>query len=579
LSEISAKTVNKPAAPSLPARLWPWLLLGLAGLAAALGLHVPVLDVDSAQYAHMSRQILQEGQWLQIREWDHDYLDKPPLLFWLGALSYLAFGVSTWAFKLPTLLLGALAVWSTYGLATRLHDRRTGVLAAVVLACSQGWLLMLLDVKTDGVLTACVALALWMLVAYSQDGRTWQFLLGFTAIALAMMAKGPMGLMAPALALGAHWVLRREWRQIFRVEWLTGALWVLLLLLPMLYGLYAQWGWEGPKFFFWTQSFGRITGENVWKDDSGYFYLLHIWLWAFLPLALLSYWQLGRDAVGWVRGRFRRSGTQEALSSGGFLLVFVGLSLSQYKLPHYLFVVLPLGAILAARALVALHTAPELRRWRVGFTVLTLTEVVALVVAVCLLLGVVFPGAHWGWWLWVTQWGVALAVAVWRAPQWWPLAGRLALPALLAVAGSNVVLNGYFYPHLLTYQSGTVAGDELARRQVPPHRVVQLGLGVHSFTFHAGHYGKIINIGDWNANLRELQAYQQAHGWVWVYTNAEGLALLKAHFTPTKVLAFAHYEVQQLSLEFLNPRTRPGTLQQRYLVFLPGQFDHLASRE
>jgi hypothetical protein len=242
-------------------------------------------------------------------------------------------------------------------------------------------------------------------------------------------------------------------------------------------------------------------------------------------------------------------------------------------------VVLPLGAILAARALVALHSQPALRRWRVGFTVLTLVETVALVAAVSLLLGYVFPGAHWGWWLWVALWVIALVLAVWRAPHWWPLAGRLALPALLAVAGGNVVLNGYFYPHLATYQSGTVAGDELARRQVPPQKMVQLGFGVHSFVFHAGHYGKIINIGNWNANLRELHEYQQAQGWVWVYTHAEGLAQLKAHFTPTKVLAFDHYEVQQLSPDFLNPRTRPGTLQQRYLVFLPGQFDHLAVRQ
>ncbi|MBX3101082.1 MAG: glycosyltransferase family 39 protein [Bacteroidetes bacterium] len=567
--------MTKIASP-FPQRLLPWLLLGLAALAAVLGLWVPVLDVDSAQYAHMSRQILQEGQWLQIREWDHDYLDKPPLLFWLGALSYMAFGVSAVAFKLPTLLLGALTVWSVWGIARRLYDKQTAWVAAWILACSQGCMLMLLDVKTDGVLTAFVALACWMLLAYVQDGRTWQFLLAFTAVALAMMAKGPMGLMAPALTLGSHWVLRREWRNVFRLEWLTGILWVLLLLLPMLYGLYAQWGWEGPRFFFWTQSFGRLTGENVWKDDSGYFYLLHIWLWVFLPLALLSFWQAGRDVITWVRQRFVLTAVQEGMSGGGFLLMFLGLSLSQYKLPHYLFVAMPMGALLAARAVIALHDRPALKAWRIGFTVLTTLEAFALLVLTALLLGYVFPGAAWGWWVVWALLVLAVAWTWWQAAKLLPVLGRLALPALLAVAGGNVLLNGYFYPHLLRYQSGTVAGDELARRHVPSAKVVQLGFGVHSFVFHAGHYGKIINTQNWTADLHELHEYHAANGWLWVYTHQEGYEQLITHFMPGKVIRFAHYDVQQLSPDFLDPHTRPRVLETRYLVFLPGKYDHLA---
>lgn len=89
-----------------------------------------------------------------------------------------------------------------------------------------------------------------------------------------MMAKGPIGAVAPALALGSHWLLKKDWQKIFNLKWLIAMIIVLILLMPMCYGLYKQFGFEGIKFFFWTQSFGRITGENVWKmmPDISSFY-------------------------------------------------------------------------------------------------------------------------------------------------------------------------------------------------------------------------------------------------------------------------------------------------------------------
>ncbi|MDP4935318.1 MAG: hypothetical protein NWR30_11420, partial [Salibacteraceae bacterium] len=103
-------------------------------------------------------------------------------------------------------------------------------------------------------------------------------------------------------------------------------------------GLYQQWGFKGLRFYYWTQSFGRITGESEWNNHTGFEFFLHTFLWAFLPWSLL--------AIGAMANKLRQLKQGEYLTLGGFLLPFIALSFSKYKLPHYIFVTFPFLAIL-----------------------------------------------------------------------------------------------------------------------------------------------------------------------------------------------------------------------------------------
>ena len=82
-----------------------WLLL-----AAILGVQlvgvfcIPLMDIDAAQYASISREMLERNSFLQIYDLGKDYLDKPPMLFWLSALSMKIFGISDWAYRLPSFI-------------------------------------------------------------------------------------------------------------------------------------------------------------------------------------------------------------------------------------------------------------------------------------------------------------------------------------------------------------------------------------------------------------------------------------------------------------------------------------------
>ena len=325
------------------------------------GMFIDVMEIDAAQYAAMSREMLDTHNYLEIYDRGVNYLDKPPLLFWLSVLSFKLFGVSNFSYKLPSVLFSLLALLSTYKLGKALHNEKTGFYSALILSSCQAYFLINHDIRTDTILAACTIFSIWQLYLFIQNNRFSNLFLGALGIGGAMLTKGPIGIMVPALALGFHLIVRREWKVIFNWRWLLILPLVLIFLSPMLVGLYRQYDLHpgkliqgvpiqsGLQFYFWTQSFGRITGESVWKDDTTSLFFTHTFLWAFLPWCLLFLAGFYTDTKKLIVSRFKLLNHEEALTWGGFLFPFLAFSLSHYKLPHYIFVVFPLAAIITGK--------------------------------------------------------------------------------------------------------------------------------------------------------------------------------------------------------------------------------------
>ena len=69
---------------------------------------IPLLDPDEPVYGETAKEMLATGDWISPRIYGEFWYDKPPLFYWLEAISFSIFGVSTWAARLPSVLLGAL---------------------------------------------------------------------------------------------------------------------------------------------------------------------------------------------------------------------------------------------------------------------------------------------------------------------------------------------------------------------------------------------------------------------------------------------------------------------------------------
>jgi len=141
--------------------------------------------------------------------------------------------------------------------------------------------------------------------------------------------------------------LKNNIHLIFDKKLILGVAVILLFLLPMSYGLFSQFGTYGLEFYYWTQSFGRITGGSSWSNETGTFYLLGVFLYAFLPWTFLFF----RAFIERSKNIFNGNGFHnwsETISYFGFIVPLIMLSLSNYKLPHYIYCVVPFASILTA---------------------------------------------------------------------------------------------------------------------------------------------------------------------------------------------------------------------------------------
>lgn len=501
------------------------------------------MEVDAAQYAGMSRDMFVNGDILHLHYRGGDYLDKPPLLFWLSSASFKLFGVHDWSYRLPSILFAFLGVYSTYRFALLFHERTVARSAALMFACSIAFVLMCNDVRCDTILTAAVITSVWAGCAWLKERRWWQMLLLAAALSCGLLTKGPIGALAPALAIGAQLLFSRQWARLWDVRWLFLIGVVGLALLPMCVGLYEQHGWHGIRFYFWEQSFGRITGENRWKDDSSGAFFLHELLWQTLPWSLFVLVGCWRE----VRTVLRGQRLQEYASLFGAISVLVALSFSQFKLPHYLYVTLPLFAVVGARAYHS-FLGHGWYRAQIGL-------VFALWVGVLAFAWRVFPETRVSLTVFVLAMG--LVTVLLSRPMRLPEKAFTMSFWLMVTAG--VVLNVQFYPALLRYQANAVAGRWAADHGLDNRRFFGMQVAGTALDYYAGYpVAWLSEVSD----AREVVAPG-----VVIYTDARRRnELIVAGLLPKEEVVLDNYTVQMLGLAFLVPERRELVLQKRYLL-------------
>jgi len=524
-----------------------WVPYGLILLVYACGANLDIMEVDAAQYASISLEMLKSGEYLQVLDRFEDYLDKPPLLFWLSSLSMKLFGIGSWQYKLPSILFSTLGVVSTYKLGKRLYSEEIGRHASWILGSSLAVVMISNDIKTDTILVSAIVFSIWMLVSYLET-KEWKFLIGSSVgIAIAMLTKGPIGLMMPTLAIGGHVLLKRQWKLLFDWRWGILLFLVGLMLIPMCIGLYKQYGKEGLEFYFWTQSFGRLTGENEWRNDASPFYFTHIFLWSFLPWTLLGIMGVYSELKNLRKG-ISNPNTELYLISG-IVLVWVALSLSKFKLPHYIFVVYPLIAILAAKFV---HGLQQYARW----SWIQLTLGIAACLTMSGLLVYVFPKGGW-------LMPILLVLISVLAIMYFLMSYRtnqILIPSFLISIGIGLGMNLHFYPQLLPYQANSQVGKWIAENGIPEDKFFGFSTGGRALDFYAG------GVVPWIQNVESAISAIDS-GTIVYASESQYQDLINHGAKPLKAISFGNFQVQKLSVQFLNPTSREAVLKKNYLLF------------
>lgn len=529
----------------------PYFIIAAIILAVyAVGMCVDVMAVDAAQYAEISLEMLRTKSFLQVHALGHDYLDKPPLLFWLSSLSFWLFGAGTFSYKLPSVLFALLGIYSTYRFALLYHTRRVALLAALMLATTQALFLISNDVRTDTLLMGSVIFAIWRLAAYTEADRLKDLLWGAVGVGLALLSKGPIGLIAVGAALLPQVVLKGKWRSVISMKAMIGIAIITLMLIPMCIGLYEQFGSKGLRFYFWTQSFGRITGESEWNNHPDTFFLLHSTAWAFMPwtLFLLGGWVTSLLAL--VRDR---TGIREYISVSGFTLVLIALMCSHYQLPHYSFVIYPLGAVMAADFYERLRGDSVIFKILAGLQMLLLLAIVA----VAGILQYCFKGADTTSMISLVAVSAIAAVAAFAIRG----SGFVIRASAAAILAFNLLMSGFYFPAIMRYQPGSDFG-----RCARAHRDTPFVTYHYLAGYEDVFYSQQAPPPDiWDRNT--LMARLQEKGHLIVATSEYGWKDLQQSGIKLKLIEERQaYKVSSLTGTFLDPATRDSICEKVYLL-------------
>ena len=403
-------------AASLPERgAVAYLVLGLFSLCLFLpGISaLPPVDRDEARFAQASRQMVESGDYVNIRFQDKARHKKPAGVYWLQAASVQVFGTigssQIWPYRVPS-VLGALgAVLFLFAFARGPYGRRVAFFAALMLA---GSVVLTVEAhlgKADAVLLAAVVVAQGALCRVYLRGTAGEPVALATAIVFwvaqgaAILIKGPIGPLISALTVIALIIAER------RAAWLKG--------LRPLPGLVIAAAIAAPWFIAVSlETGGAFLADALGKDllaklisvqeghgapPGAYSLAMFVSFW---PGSLLAF-----PALVWAWRHRADKRVRYCLAwLGPAWLLF---ELIPTKLPHYVLPLYPALALICAHA--AITGADELAR-------LSRTAVGRGLMAL------------WG------AAGLAIGIGI-GGVSWW-LEGRVTVAGLVPAAGAIVAV-------------------------------------------------------------------------------------------------------------------------------------------
>jgi 4-amino-4-deoxy-L-arabinose transferase-like glycosyltransferase len=457
-----------------------WAVLILLTLYVSYFSHlgaIGLLGPDEPRYAWIARDMAETGDWVTPRLYGKPWFEKPPLYYWGAAVCFKLFGVSEAAARLPSaisaLLLTLLLAW----LAFRLYGPETALWLLLLLPTSLGMIgfshAAATDMPFSGMLTMAMVSAAVVLGLTRNENtpvipRTpWLALISFGFfLGLAVLAKGPAGILLCGGAVFFWALVTKLWREAFRLLHPAAIAAFSLTTLPW-YILCARRNPDFLRVFIVEHNFKRFLTPEFQHIQPFWFYGA-VLLIALLPWTALAVWSLILGSVKLTRVKRLSSNSLFFLTWGLFCLIF--FSLSRSKLPGYILPALPaIGALMA-------HSRWALASGKTRSLAISLLAS-SLVFACCLAI-VEYVAAHGS--RGNLNFGMATGVILgalsaanlmlgagaaisFQGAFGRPLAACCVLPILFAVSNTDKLLPSFF----AWDPSGRTLSEELQRQAIP----------------------------------------------------------------------------------------------------------------
>lgn len=355
------------------------LLIVVTVLFNAFGLCFPILRNDDPMlYATIAKHIILTGDWVNLTHpVGIDWLDKPHFPFWITALFFKIFGITSFAYALPGFMFNLIGAIYTFKLGKYLFSRNVGLLSALIYLSSFHLMLSSTsDIRAEAYLLGTIIPACYYWLIYFKDVsfNTRSLLFGAIFTACAIMTKGIFVLVTIGSGVFAILVYpffnKKNQKDKLNVSdfLLKSSIKIILAILlsfilvaPEIIALYLQFDSHpekviygsnhvsGIKWFFWDSQIGRffnegqITRSNV-SSSGHYFFFIHTFLWAFLPWSIVFI-----SSVWWyIRKTSNIKKYNRVFLLASFFVTFIMFSLTKFQLDYYTNIIMPFAAIICA---------------------------------------------------------------------------------------------------------------------------------------------------------------------------------------------------------------------------------------
>lgn len=313
----------------------------------------PLSNPDEGRYAEIPREMAATNDYVTPRLNGVKYFEKPPLVYWLTALSFEAGGVNETTARLPVAALAVFGAAVTYLGGRHLYGRATGLAAVAVLSTTLLYYVLSRVVILDLPVAVFISSALFSFIAALDhpDGARRRLLwYGFYAsMALATLAKGLIGIVLPGGVAFVWVLLLNQWHRLRPFYPWTGSLLLLAIAAPW-HVLASQRNHDFAQFYFIHEHFQRFF-STVHDRYQPFWYFGPVLLAGLFPWTFYL-WSGVRDALrgGWANRRENAYGWFLVIWTA---VIFLFFSKSQSKLIPYILPVFPALAVLIGRRVAA----------------------------------------------------------------------------------------------------------------------------------------------------------------------------------------------------------------------------------
>ena len=294
------------------------------------------------RYGEIVRIMFAKGEWVVPTVNGDFYTDKPILYFWLALIaSKIAGGVNEWTVRLPSALAGIGFILGTYFTGRDFFSPRVGLIAGAVLATSVRVIWEARWAHIDMLFGFLFLLTIYFGArSLLSKGGKREILWAYVFMGLAVLAKGLIGIVLPALLLAAFAIVRRDWRLIVDAKLELGIPIFLVIAAPWFYLVNSAT--DGK----WLADFIYIHHVERYIDGMGhrqpFYYYLTTLPADFMPWTIFAI----PAVIAYFPCRRLMQRPIPLFFSLCFLVVFLFFSISDTKRDLYLLPLMPTLALL-----------------------------------------------------------------------------------------------------------------------------------------------------------------------------------------------------------------------------------------